>query len=51
MHSCPECGQACCCNGDIDDCLMDTEESYLDCFHPCEPEEDLDEMELEEERT
>ena len=24
MHECPKCGQACCCNGDIDDCSVMT---------------------------
>ena len=32
MHSCSECGQACCCHGDIDDCVVETEEySYMHC--------------------
>jgi hypothetical protein len=26
MHSCPHCGQACDCSGDIDDCEVMTEE-------------------------
>lgn len=26
MHSCPDCGQACYCHGDIDDCEVETEE-------------------------
>lgn len=25
MHYCPECGQACHCHGDIDDCVVETE--------------------------
>ena len=32
-HSCPECGQACYCGSDIDDCLFDSEEDVLDCTH------------------
>ena len=35
MHSCPECGQACYCHGDIDDCEVETEEySSEHCTHP-----------------
>jgi hypothetical protein len=30
-HSCPECGQACYCNGDIDDCLLDDEAAVIAC--------------------
>lgn len=26
MHHCPECGQACYCHGDIDDCEVETPE-------------------------
>jgi hypothetical protein len=26
MHTCPECGQACYCHGDIDDCEVETRE-------------------------
>ena len=37
MHYCAECGQACYCHGDIDDCVVETEEySYLNCTCPCE---------------
>lgn len=25
MHFCPECGQACYCHGDIDDCVVEDE--------------------------
>lgn len=35
MHSCPECGQACYCHGDIDDSEVETEEySSEHCTHP-----------------
>jgi hypothetical protein len=35
MHSCPECGQACYCHGDIDDCEVETEEYSSEyCTHP-----------------
>ena len=45
MHTCPECGQACCCSGDVDDCLMDTDETYESCEHVCGPEmDDIDEF-------
>ena len=39
MHSCPECGQACYCGGDIDDCPVDTE-AEDNCEHGCGPEDD-----------
>jgi len=42
MHSCPECGQACCCQGDLDDCLLDTDETDAQCEHDCGPELDDD---------
>jgi rubrerythrin len=33
-HSCPECGQACYCNGDIDDILFDDQsDQALGCNH------------------
>ena len=32
-HECPECGLLCHCCGDIDDIMLDTEESYLNCKH------------------
>lgn len=30
-HTCPDCQQTCYCNGDIDDIVMDTELSYMNC--------------------
>jgi hypothetical protein len=34
MHTCPDCGQACYCGGDIED--HDTgEEFYEECSHDC----------------
>jgi len=30
-HDCPECGQACYCNGDIDDCYIPDHEAELAC--------------------
>ena len=35
-HSCPDCGMACYCGGDIDDCLLDETEAANTCIH-CEP--------------
>ncbi len=35
MHSCPECGQACYCNGDFED--HENEAAEEDCVHECEP--------------
>lgn len=32
-HSCPECGSACYCGGDIDDCLLDFDEDVEACTH------------------
>ena len=32
-HSCPECGMACYCGSDIDDCLFDNEEDVIACTH------------------
>ncbi len=41
MHSCHECGQACDCNGDIEDLMWgdDSEEAQA-CEHVCGPEDD-----------
>lgn len=41
MHSCPDCGQACVCGGDLDDLLWgDDSEEALACEHVCGPEAD-----------
>ena len=44
-HSCPECGEACYCNGDVDDALLDDEDAVENCEHcpffPQESDEDL----------
>lgn len=37
MHTCPDCGQACYCNGDFDD--HENEDEADDCVH-CDDEED-----------
>jgi hypothetical protein len=41
MHYCPECGQACYCSGDLDDCEVRLQ-SWVDryCAHECEGFED-----------
>lgn len=38
MHTCPDCGQACYCHGDIDDHEIESEADS--CVHDCDPEED-----------
>jgi hypothetical protein len=43
MHTCPDCGQACHCNGDIDD--HENELEAENCEHLCEPESDEDDNE------
>ena len=49
-HTCPECGQACYCNGDIDDCVFDFEENVVKCNHwrECCTEEYMTDDELQE---
>jgi hypothetical protein len=42
MHDCPVCGQACYCNGDIDDCPSGDESAELICRHCDEYDEDED---------
>lgn len=39
-HTCPECGQMCYCNGDIDDCCFDFYDDVISCIHwkECEQE-------------
>jgi hypothetical protein len=32
-HSCPDCGEACYCGTDIDDCLFDNEDDVIACTH------------------
>ncbi len=40
-HTCPDCGQTCYCNGDIDDCCFDSPAAVLHCEHwrECEGED------------
>lgn len=50
MHTCPDCGMACTCEGDIDDLMWDDASSEaLGCTHyeECELELGLDSMEEE----
>ena len=38
-HTCPDCGQYCTCNGDIDDCCNDFDEDVINnCTHYLTPE-------------
>lgn len=32
-HECPDCGQTCYCGGDIDDCLLNTDDDVIGCTH------------------
>lgn len=41
MHTCPDCGQACYCHGDIED--HENEFEANNCVHECEYEFDDDE--------
>lgn len=42
-HECPDCGQACYCNGDIDDCFFENTPEANNCRHYKECEQELDE--------
>ena len=33
MHECPECGQACYCNGDVEDMFNQEWDNYVNCKH------------------
>jgi hypothetical protein len=44
MHTCPDCGQACSCNGDIDD-LLDADASSDECVHCLAAAEEINEEE------
>lgn len=46
-HTCPACGQACYCNGDIDDCINDFEEDVMNCTHYLECQQEDQEFERE----
>ena len=50
MHSCPDCGQACCCNGDIEDCNMSIGgDEEMDCDHYLQCEKEVDVMDYDDE--
>ena len=38
-HECPDCGQLCHCNGDIDDCEFNFDEDVMRCTH-CDGSDD-----------
>lgn len=42
-HSCPECGQACYCGGDIDDIFLEDTEEEENCNHCLGEDWNLDE--------
>jgi hypothetical protein len=44
-HECPDCGQMCYCNGDIDDMLLNDDEDIDNCFHCLDSEDDFDDYE------
>lgn len=42
-HSCPDCGSACYCGGDIDDCLIENTPEARHCQHwPMDDDADFD---------
>jgi len=46
-HTCPECGETCYCNGDIDDILFDDDsDGAIHCIHfeKCERRDDDEDM-------
>lgn len=51
MHDCADCGGACYCHGDIDDCQVETEEySYMHCEGcGCDDDEDYEDDFYEDE--
>lgn len=52
-HECPECGQTCYCNGDIDDCCFNMEKYVFACNHwqKCEQENDNDDFDYQEDES
>jgi hypothetical protein len=42
-HTCPECGETCYCNGDIDDCCNDFKEDVENCIHWIECQRPMEE--------
>lgn len=51
-HECPECGQMCYCNGDIDDCCNNFKADVIRCDHykQCEQEDNEDTLYYEEQK-
>jgi hypothetical protein len=47
-HTCPECGRACYCNGDIDDYLFDFPEDVENCTHCGGDDDSEDDFEEDE---
>jgi len=50
-HECPECGQTCYCNGDVDDCCFNLPRYQMKCVHwkKCNPfDEDNEDYEITE---
>ena len=45
-HECPECGQQCYCNGDIDDCCNNFEEDVMNCAHHLQCEQEIVEEDI-----
>ena len=46
-HACPDCGQLCHCNGDIDDCEFNFPEDVMRCTH-CIDESDIDDSDIDD---
>jgi hypothetical protein len=44
MHTCPECGQACYCNGDIDDIDANDPADPPACEHSCHSHDEEDDF-------
>jgi len=44
-HECPECGQMCYCNGDVDDCCHNFDGDVMRCEHWKQCEQEIDEDE------
>jgi len=44
-HECPECGQVCYCNGDVEDMENQDEDNYVNCKHYKKPECDYNQPE------
>lgn len=47
-HTCPECGQACSCGGDIDDLFLEGTKEEAECTHCPDEDDDDDELEFDD---